>query len=395
MRSGLVFGLALAVRPRLRLTVQHSEGRAHGSGGSWPTASLPARIVVRMVVGPRLVRRFASVGLSAWELACHALPITVFAAQSLFALSVSARYKPPQTVVSGTQRARWRQSARSTPGPWSPADTSASWPVVLYCSRYSMSIVYMVDVPGPSAPSRSDDGYAVSQIPIEFSEARLTESQLAAEINRESSQPLADGLDPSRPDGGYAVSRIPIEFTEARLDESQLAAAIKREASQPLAEGIHAPRPDEAPGPSRPNEAPGVPPPDQGTGGYDRMAAAQDDLRVLVNTLNDVAQQLVVLSYTLQQQLVAERDRLDLEEKAALEEQVDLAARIAPEANQLGDTARELVTRGQDQAPDLAFSATAQMAMIRNEVKRARKRYSLNNAWKKIWEMLEELPNDY
>jgi hypothetical protein len=44
--------------------------------------------------------------LSAWELACHALPTTVFAAHRLFALSVSARYRPSQTVPSGTQRAR-------------------------------------------------------------------------------------------------------------------------------------------------------------------------------------------------------------------------------------------------------------------------------------------------
>ena len=33
-------------------------------------------------------------GLSAWELACHALSTTVFAAQRLFTLSVSTRYRP-------------------------------------------------------------------------------------------------------------------------------------------------------------------------------------------------------------------------------------------------------------------------------------------------------------
>ena len=49
--------------------------------------------------------------LSAWELACHALPTTVFAAQSKFALSVSARYRPPQTMASGTQRARCTHEA--------------------------------------------------------------------------------------------------------------------------------------------------------------------------------------------------------------------------------------------------------------------------------------------
>lgn len=46
------------------------------------------------------------IGLSAWELAYHVLPTTVFAAQSLYALSLSARYRPSQTVRSGMQRAR-------------------------------------------------------------------------------------------------------------------------------------------------------------------------------------------------------------------------------------------------------------------------------------------------
>jgi hypothetical protein len=46
------------------------------------------------------------VGLSAWELACHAFLSTVFAGQGLFALPVDDRPRPSQTVASGTQRAR-------------------------------------------------------------------------------------------------------------------------------------------------------------------------------------------------------------------------------------------------------------------------------------------------
>jgi hypothetical protein len=46
------------------------------------------------------------VALSAWELACHTLPTMIFAAKRPFALSMSARYRPSQTVPSGTQRAR-------------------------------------------------------------------------------------------------------------------------------------------------------------------------------------------------------------------------------------------------------------------------------------------------
>jgi hypothetical protein len=58
------------------------------------------------------------VGLPAWELACHAMPTTVFAAQRPFTLSVSARLGPPQTMSSGTQRARlvWSDPSRARYG---------------------------------------------------------------------------------------------------------------------------------------------------------------------------------------------------------------------------------------------------------------------------------------
>ena len=46
------------------------------------------------------------IGLSAWQLVCHAFLTAVYAARRLFALSASARYRPPQTVPSDTQRAR-------------------------------------------------------------------------------------------------------------------------------------------------------------------------------------------------------------------------------------------------------------------------------------------------
>jgi hypothetical protein len=79
----------------------------HGSGGSWPAASLPASIAVRAASwstsGPKVCN---FVGPSAWELACHALPTRVFAAHRLFTLSVSTRYRPSQTAPSGTQGAR-------------------------------------------------------------------------------------------------------------------------------------------------------------------------------------------------------------------------------------------------------------------------------------------------
>jgi hypothetical protein len=104
-RSGLTSGLTFAVRSQVGVGI--CEGRQlTAPEGSWPTAWLPARTVVRVghwsTSGPQI----PNVGLSAWELDCHAFPTTAFAAQRLFALSVSARYRPSQTVPSGTQRAR-------------------------------------------------------------------------------------------------------------------------------------------------------------------------------------------------------------------------------------------------------------------------------------------------
>lgn len=176
-------------------------------------------------------------------------------------------------------------------------------------------------------------------------------------------------------------------------DGSDVPRASKPELNDRLKKEIGAPRPELVPEAARKEQEIGAPRPDQGSGGgYDRMAAAQDDLRVLDNALNEVAQQLVALSDTLRQQLDEGQDRLDLGEKAALEEQVVRAEQIAPEVHELKDTASELVARGPDQAPDLAFSATAQMTALRSDVRRARKRYSGNSAWKRIWEMLKELP---
>jgi hypothetical protein len=76
--------------------------QAHGSGGSYPTASLPAQALDCMgrwsTPGPQIL----NLGLSAWELACHVSLTIVFAAQRLFSFSVSARHRPSQTVPTGT-----------------------------------------------------------------------------------------------------------------------------------------------------------------------------------------------------------------------------------------------------------------------------------------------------
>ena len=66
--------------------------------------------------------------LLAWELACHASQTTVFAAQRLFALSVSARYRPSQTVPSarkghdiGSSFPAW-QTGPPSRHPWTSSD---------------------------------------------------------------------------------------------------------------------------------------------------------------------------------------------------------------------------------------------------------------------------------
>jgi hypothetical protein len=58
---------------------------SRGTGGQTPQTGPD--------LGLSLLERVTGIepALSAWELACHALPTTVFAVQILFALSVSAR----------------------------------------------------------------------------------------------------------------------------------------------------------------------------------------------------------------------------------------------------------------------------------------------------------------
>jgi hypothetical protein len=116
---------------------------------------------------------------------------------------------------------------------------------------------------------------------------------------------------------------------------------------------------------------------------YDRQAAAREDLGVLVNALDEVSRQLSRLADALRHESSEETDR-----SPDLEEQVTLAEQIAPEVRQLTGTATELVAQGTDQEPDLAFSAAAQMAALRSDLRFAKKRYSVNRAWKKIWEVL-------
>jgi hypothetical protein len=116
---------------------------------------------------------------------------------------------------------------------------------------------------------------------------------------------------------------------------------------------------------------------------YDRQAAAREDLGALVNALDEVSRQLSRLADGLRHESSEETDR-----SPDREEQLALAEQIAPEVRLLTGTATELVAQGTDQEPDLAFSAAAQMAALRSDLRFAKKRYSVNRAWKKIWEVL-------
>jgi hypothetical protein len=77
-------------------------------GGRYQPGTNKARLGTALLTWAFAVERVTGIepALSAWELACHASPTTVFAAQNPIRLSVSARYGPSQTVASGTQRAR-------------------------------------------------------------------------------------------------------------------------------------------------------------------------------------------------------------------------------------------------------------------------------------------------
>jgi hypothetical protein len=134
---------------------------------------------------------------------------------------------------------------------------------------------------------------------------------------------------------------------------------------------------------NRPNDAPADEAGDARADGYDRQAAAREDLRALVGALDEVTR---LLADMLRRQSYA-----GLVESADLEEQAVLAERIMPEVRQLAGTARELVARGPDQKPDMAFSAAAQMTALGSEVRYARKRYTANMVWSKIWATLKRV----
>jgi hypothetical protein len=94
------------VRPGLETSDQttcHGVTALEAVGG--PPHCLPGSRSV-WVPGARLVRRFSNVGTISLGTGLSCFADTVFAAQSLLALSVSGRYRPPQTVPSGTQGAR-------------------------------------------------------------------------------------------------------------------------------------------------------------------------------------------------------------------------------------------------------------------------------------------------
>lgn len=120
--------------------------------------------------------------------------------------------------------------------------------------------------------------------------------------------------------------------------------------------------------------------------GYDRLAAAHDDLRMLVSALGDVSRQLAGLINELRMQ-----SSLTVGRQSGVEDQLVLAQQIDPKVGQLKGVAEELVANGLNQGPDLAFSATAQVTALGSEVRYARKRYRMNRAWENIWQALKRI----
>jgi hypothetical protein len=124
--------------------------------------------------------------------------------------------------------------------------------------------------------------------------------------------------------------------------------------------------------------------PDQATGGYNRDDAAREDLRILVSGLDEVSRQLHELTVTLMGQQLSKQ----VDGQPDIVEETDLAGEIVSEVSRLSKTAHDLVAQGSNQEPDLAFSATAQMTVVRSDLRYARKRFSATSAWTKIWETL-------
>jgi hypothetical protein len=118
----------------------------------------------------------------------------------------------------------------------------------------------------------------------------------------------------------------------------------------------------------------------------ERRDAAERELGTLLHLLDFVSDQLGQFEQKLRARL---KSLPGVDEAITPDEHLYLVTSVASDVAQLKTTVRALWERGLDQEPDLATSATAQMAAIQSDVSYARNQFPSTPVWGRIWKTLK------
>jgi hypothetical protein len=113
---------------------------------------------------------------------------------------------------------------------------------------------------------------------------------------------------------------------------------------------------------------------------YDREAAARRDGQLLIESIDELSNDLSDLADRLKERLESQQGI-----SPELAEEIRRIQQIRQSVQLLMAIIRDLIAEGVDQSPDLAFRATAQMQATSDNVKRSRKRFG-KGKWDAIWD---------
>lgn len=119
---------------------------------------------------------------------------------------------------------------------------------------------------------------------------------------------------------------------------------------------------------------------------WERRNAAERELGTLLHLFDFVSDERDQLEQELRAQL---KSFPEWEQATTPDGHLYLVISMRSDVAQLKTTVRTLWQRGLDQEPDLATSATAQMAAIQSDVRYARKQFPSTPVWARIWKTLK------
>jgi hypothetical protein len=220
---------------------------------------------------------------------------------------------------------------------------------------------------------RLPEAYLEAAEQEEAAQLDLADGPSAMEIGRDMANLGAEPpglpiLPPDEPPPGYRET--------AQSDGDEVEASVEvlrlhgRDASDSDARGEW--RSDDGPSDS---QGPGS----DGDSSYDREAAAQRDGDLLIESIDELSNDLDELADRLE-----EKSESQVVQAPELDEETSKVRQIMERVQLLRVIVHGLLAEGVGQSPDLAFTATTQMQATSGEVKRSRKRFGKEN-WDNIW----------